>query len=143
MSFDNNSGLAWKTVFFSFQTLVFCPVFMFSEHLFMIGFIIIVEILCHWCGNWAGLQWVRGNEILEVKSGETEIIKHATDDQTKQVCGVGALTPISYTLYFFTYTCSHGFSLSLRERSENFKNWCLWQPVEEIFPSQGTTISWK
>ena len=68
------------------------------------------------------MQWVRGNEILEVKSGETEIIRHTTDDQMKQACDVRATTPISYTLYFFTYTRSHGFSLSLRERSENFKN---------------------
>lgn len=42
-----------------------------------------------------------GNKILEVKSGETEIFKHTKDDQTKQVCDVGATTPISYTLYFF------------------------------------------
>ena len=44
-----------------------------------------------------------GNKILEVKSGETEMFKHTKDDQTKQVCDVGATTPISYTLYFFLH----------------------------------------
>lgn len=47
----------------------------------------------------AGLQWVRQKKILEVKSGETEILKHTTDDQKKQVCDLGATT-FSYTLYF-------------------------------------------
>ena len=28
--------------------------------------------------------------------------------QGKQVCDVGATTPLSYTLYFFVQSCSHG-----------------------------------
>lgn len=79
-----------------------------------------------------------GNKILEVKSGETEIFKHTKDDQTKQVCDVGATTPISYTLYFFT--CSHGFSLSGKGQTILKTDVCG-NHVEKINPSQGTTIS--
>ena len=79
-----------------------------------------------------------GNKILEVKSGETEILKHTTDDQTKQVCDVGATTPISYTLYFLT--CSHGFSLSGKGQTILKTDLCG-NRVEKINPSQGTSIS--
>ena len=59
------------------------------------------------------------NKLLEVKSGETEILKHTTDDQKKQVCDVGATTPLSYTLYFFVHVVMGFFT---RERLDNFKN---------------------
>ena len=87
------------------------------------------------------MQWVRGNEILEVKSGETEIIKHTTDDQTKQVCDVGALTPISYTLYFLHIHVVMGFLYHRGKGQKILKTDVCGNHVEEIFPSQGTTIS--
>ena len=66
-----------------------------------------------------GCNLVRGNKLLEVESGETEILKHTTDDQKKQVCDVEATTPSSYTLYFFVHVVIEFF---IRERLDNFKN---------------------
>ena len=39
--------------------------------------------------------------------------------QGKQVCDVGATTPLSYTLYFFVHVVMGFF---IRERLDNFKN---------------------
>ena len=98
----------------------------------LIGFIIVVEI-CVSVESWAGLQWVRGSKVLEVKSGETEIFKHTTDDQKKHwSCDLGATT-VSYTLYFLCVVMGIFFLSGISQII--LKTGVCGNHVEEIFPS--------
>lgn len=78
------------------------------------------------------MQWVRRKKILEVKSGETEILKHTTDDQKKQVCDLGATT---FTLYFLHVVM--GIFFLSRKSEIILKTDICGNFVKEIFPHGG------
>ena len=68
------------------------------------------------------------------QTGETEILKHTTDDQKKQVCDMGATT-FSYSLYFL-HVVMGIFSLSGKSEIILKTDICD-NHVKEIFPHRG------